>query len=456
MIPGILSFVEKRFALPQNELTFVLFSGGVNRSREAFRNVSLIYHHTTPVCVARWYNEEDGRLTSERDVLVDLERYQAPTPRCLELVTIGNKTILFEELLDGPDLNSLVAKKLLSKETAVTEALEVFEELFLKTKEASEISQLEEELRLLFALGIKHNLFSELPSELIPQIQNSILSHFRNAPIVTSMVHFDLTLKNIIATKNHPRCFDCEFTSRSHFYFVDWLRLWVHSPSLKGEQFVHYVMPKSISEIVSEEEVFRSFLVLYDLISFKTQLRVFPKYLLSTLQVSAQRNISSRLDRTQDAALLFATETSEEDLSTAEHLDSFEAKYYHALKVVEETTKKYDAVQLALSKRNAKYATYHALAEEFHATKSKLEEAYRVLSAQNEQLKMRLLATENLLGEQAKANEKHVADLHALIEHKEGSLREILHSSSFRLGHKITSSIKKIPGSDRLIGVVKQ
>lgn len=292
MIASIIEAVASLTKAPIIELSYALLNGGVYRDRLAYRNILLIYRTGKPWCVAKWSISSAGSA-HEATILQELNAAHVRSPKQLGILHIGDIVVGVEEFLDGMSLHELLTRRLISVETALTHARDLFDHLQRQTSTSSSTSALTDELQQLFAQVSATELFAEIAPELPNLLLTKIQAAFSTNP-TTSVVHFDFILRNIALVGETPFVFDCEFSARSHFAACDWLRLFMYSPALThylfhrpGEidsMFERREMPESVRALLNDRDISPYLLVLTYLFDFRAKLSVCPRYLRASLR----------------------------------------------------------------------------------------------------------------------------------------------------------------------------
>lgn len=474
MIQDITKLVAQRFGSPVETISAALLNGGIARSRARFRNVGLFFYQGRPLCVARWYENDNQALIEEKQILFALNAYGVCVPSFVDLIECQGKFVLLEEFLTGSDLNTLVHRTLRTKPEAVRAAQLVYEDLRTKTKEPSSKNAFIEELHKVYAVADYYQLAGDL--EILREAGNTLCAYFdRAGDYVTSLVHGDLTLKNIILSVSENksegssrrelvRCFDFEFTKRSHFAWIDWFRLWQYSPVLLEDELGQFEMPDDVKPFAADSLLWSSATLINEVIGFSIKASVFPQFSLPKLIEDSRNTISTLCEkRGQLPAAQLPKKPSpiEGDYRAVDGIcvDVEDASEKGLIEALFELKEKYEATLLTLSKRNAAFSSAkRELAEAQHQLTS-IEQHGKELSQANDLLRAKLFATEALLTETDRNLRQHIDVLHQefqrTLQQKDQLLHGVSNSMAFRLGKVLTDPLKKIPAAKRVVSALK-
>jgi len=389
-----------------NEISFVLSNSGVYRAKEAYKNVLLIYVNETPKLVAKWCDNADW-LEHEAVILTELSIAGVPAPKFVSIEPLNDTVVLFEQHLGGSNLQELLNRKMLSQSEALKHASAAFDVLLSKTRKASTLQALNQELDELLQPLTKQQVLGTAGTDIANKLQKSISEFFaEDRAVDTSIAHFDFRLANIILANQHPFLFDFEFAHRSHFAACDWFRLLSYSPGIEAGAFLRSECPAALRRAMKNPDLIAQLQTLTYLCEFKIKNQVFPKYTQQSLINELVGQLSSQLDQSQRPLRLQVQATRIENTKTTENTT--------ASNDVDELQKHLLSLEVAL----------HSARQERNESLQELGIARHRLNRTEEQLRVR----------------------NSEISHRDQVINALSTCASFRIGKAITGIFKLIPG----------
>lgn len=301
MTHQLLDQIAKQFSLDRAKLSCALLGGGVSRAPKSAKNILFVFSDKQPLCVAKWYAEQNPLLEIEGQQLAILNKVFPLAPKFIGSFECNNRQVVMESFLDGATLEDLLCKKFITPEQALEHARSVFEALYAKTSSPSSEEKLKGELV---------ELLSEL--ELVPLqnkqwVEETLLGNLEvfksNLGFRSSLVHFDFIPRNVMLVDGVAHLFDFEFSEPSHLAICDWFRFFMYSPALMQKRIF---APGLISELVLEQplpEVFSqtklgikhvaAISIATYLIDFKLQRTVAPDYTVPALAESLKTQLET-------------------------------------------------------------------------------------------------------------------------------------------------------------------
>lgn len=301
MTNQLLDQIAKQFSLDRSCLSCALLGGGVNRSPKSAKNILLVFSASQPLCVVKWYTEQNPLLEIEGQQLAILNKVFPLAPQFIGSFECNNRPVVMESFLDGASLEDLLCKKFISPDQALTHARTVFDTLFYKTSSPSSDEKLKGEVEELLAeLEIVNYENKKWVSDTLLGNLDAFKS---NQGVRSSLVHFDFIPRNIILVGEVAHLFDFEFSEPSHLAICDWFRFFMYSPGLMQQRIF---APGLVSELVLEQplpDVFSqtklgiqhvaAISIATYLIDFKLQRAVAPDYTVSALAESLKAQLDT-------------------------------------------------------------------------------------------------------------------------------------------------------------------
>lgn len=476
MIQEITKLVAQCFSSPVEAISAVLLNGGIARSRARYRNVGLFFYQGKPLCVARWYEDDNQALIEEKQMLLALNAYGVCVPGFVDVLECRGKVVLLEEFLVGADLNTLVQRTLRTKPETLRAAQLVYDDLRTRTKEPSSKEAFIEELNKVYAVAEYYQLADDV--NVLREAGNILCAYFdRGSGYSTSLVHGDLTLKNIIlnvneiesegnAVQESVRCFDFEFTKRSHFTWIDWFRLWQYSPVLLEDEPGQFEMPDDVKPFAADSLLWLSAVLVNEVVGFSIKASVFPQFSLPKLIEDSRNTIVTLCgkhgqSRQQCGQLPRKPSPIAGDYRAVDGIcvDIEDPSEKGLIEALFDLKEKYEATLFTLSKRNAAFSLTKRELTEAQQKLTSIEQHSMELHQANDLLRAKLFATEALLSETDRNLRQHIEVLHQefqrTLQQKDQLLHGVSHSVAFRVGKALTEPLKKIPVAKKVVSALK-
>lgn len=301
MTNQLLDQIAKQFSLNRSQLSCALLGGGVSRAPKSAKNILFVFSEKQPLCIAKWYTEQNPLLEVEGQQLAILNKVFPLSPKFIGSFECNNRQVVMESFLDGATLEDLLCKKFISPDQALAHARTVFDTLYAKTSSPSSDEKLKSEIEELLT---ELDVVSLDNKKWISDTLLANLDAFKsNLQARSSLVHFDFIPRNLILVDEVAHLFDFEFSEPSHLAICDWFRFFMYSPGLMQKRIF---APGLISELVLEQslpEVFgqtklgiqqvTAISIATYLIDFKLQRAVAPDYTLPALAESLKVQLAT-------------------------------------------------------------------------------------------------------------------------------------------------------------------
>jgi len=229
----VLAHIAEESGASLRELEYVVASSGIDRSDESYRKKLFVLKGGEPLCVAKWEGSVSHRLRREHDLQSTLFRKSLPVVNALKLLTLDDSLLMIEEYIDVPHVEALVERRELNTAQAVRIAHDLFVAILKGTREDSTREAFIAEFEERYSAPEITAVLKKSQRDALAHAKSTLTQHYpAHRTFSHALYHQDYRLANILFNGSRARLFDFEFSCNSHFWFLDWFRLFLYSEGL--------------------------------------------------------------------------------------------------------------------------------------------------------------------------------------------------------------------------------